>query len=189
MRPGGRFVDVRNGPKATNIRFRTTCRDMQCVDGSGLTREMFTSQAWSVQPRVRPADKVHVTAGHITSANRVPAKTPHSTMRWDKWGVLIVDRPALHYVSLALPRSSVFSPRRSRRCAGAAVSTVKGESGGRLTGKSSQTMLHPHQDFSASSTLAVSVCMSNFAMRPSRTVQTFAKGAVIGRPVLLKVTE
>lgn len=115
MRPGGRFVDVRNGPKATNIRFRTTCRDMQCVDGSGLTREMFTSQAWSVQPRVRPADKVHVTAGHITSAKRVPAKTPHSTMRWDKWGVLIVDRPALHYVSLALPSCALAeNPFQSR---------------------------------------------------------------------------
>jgi hypothetical protein len=74
MRPGRRFVDVRNGTKATNIRFRTTCRDMQCVDGSGLTREMFTSQAWSVQPRVRPADAVHITAGHITLRESGPGQ-------------------------------------------------------------------------------------------------------------------
>src|SRR5258705_5535094 len=35
-----------------------------CVDGSGLAREIFTSQAWSVQPCVRPVDAVHMTAGH-----------------------------------------------------------------------------------------------------------------------------
>jgi hypothetical protein len=35
-----------------------------CVDGSGLAREIFTSQAWSVLPCVRPVDAVHMTAGH-----------------------------------------------------------------------------------------------------------------------------
>jgi hypothetical protein len=31
-----------------------------CVDGSGLAREIFTSQAWSVQP---------ITAGHFSTAS------------------------------------------------------------------------------------------------------------------------
>ena len=35
-----------------------------CVDGSELARAFFTSQAWSVQPCVRPMSAVHMTAGH-----------------------------------------------------------------------------------------------------------------------------
>jgi hypothetical protein len=35
-----------------------------CVDGSELARGIFTSQAWSVQPCVRPLSAVHMTAGH-----------------------------------------------------------------------------------------------------------------------------
>ena len=35
-----------------------------CVDGSKLARRIFTSQAWSVQPCVRPLSAVHMTAGH-----------------------------------------------------------------------------------------------------------------------------
>jgi hypothetical protein len=34
------------------------------VDGSGLARFYFTSQAWSVRPCVRPISAVHMTAGH-----------------------------------------------------------------------------------------------------------------------------
>jgi hypothetical protein len=41
-----------------NRRFRP------CVDGSELARTIFTSQAWSVQPCVRPLSAVHMTAGH-----------------------------------------------------------------------------------------------------------------------------
>ena len=39
-------------------------RKVPCVDGSGLARETFTSQASSVLPCVRPVDAVHMTAGH-----------------------------------------------------------------------------------------------------------------------------
>src|ERR1700719_563597 len=39
-------------------------RDEPCVDGSELARRIFTSQAWSVQPCVRPLSAVHMTAGH-----------------------------------------------------------------------------------------------------------------------------
>jgi hypothetical protein len=35
-----------------------------CVDGSELARAFFTSQAWSVQPCVRPVCAVYMTAGH-----------------------------------------------------------------------------------------------------------------------------
>src|SRR5271167_4966015 len=44
-----------------------TSRDVRlvpCVDGSELARRIFTSQAWSVQPCVRPVDAVDMTAGH-----------------------------------------------------------------------------------------------------------------------------
>ena len=38
--------------------------NVPCVDGSELARKNFTSQAWSVQPCVRPVYAVHMTAGH-----------------------------------------------------------------------------------------------------------------------------
>ncbi len=34
------------------------------MDGSELARRIFTLQAWSVQPCVRPLSAVHMTAGH-----------------------------------------------------------------------------------------------------------------------------
>jgi hypothetical protein len=37
---------------------------LPCVDGSELARTIFTSQAGSVQPCVRPLGAVHMTAGH-----------------------------------------------------------------------------------------------------------------------------
>src|SRR6202045_3750167 len=39
-------------------------RFVPCVDGSELARRIFTSQAWSVLPCVRPLGAVHMTAGH-----------------------------------------------------------------------------------------------------------------------------
>src|SRR5436190_2040015 len=39
-------------------------RKVPCVDGSGLAREIITSEAWSVLPCVRPVDAVDMTAGH-----------------------------------------------------------------------------------------------------------------------------
>src|SRR5258708_13290676 len=46
------------GREASHFRF------VPCVDGSGLAREIFSSQAWSVQPCVRPVGAFHMTAGH-----------------------------------------------------------------------------------------------------------------------------
>jgi len=58
------------------------------VDGSGLAREIFTSQAWSVLPCVRPVEAAPMTAGIMPSADQVPVRNTHSMMRWHKWVVL-----------------------------------------------------------------------------------------------------
>jgi hypothetical protein len=50
--------------KADIDRLVTHVREGPCVDGSGLARRIFTSQAWSVLPCVRPVGAVHMTAGH-----------------------------------------------------------------------------------------------------------------------------
>src|SRR5438552_823241 len=50
--------------------------NVPCVDGSGLAREIFTSQAWSVQPCVRPLGAVHMTAGHNALRGSGPRQNP-----------------------------------------------------------------------------------------------------------------
>ena len=60
-----------------------------CVDGSELARTFFTFAALVGAP-VRPLDAVsHKTAGHNALADQAPVKSPHSTMRWHLWVVLI----------------------------------------------------------------------------------------------------
>ena len=54
-------------------------RNVPCVDGSGLAREIFTSQAWSVQPCVRPVNAVHMTAGH----NALRGSGPDQNLAFD----------------------------------------------------------------------------------------------------------
>ena len=52
-------------PRSTDVvRPARHVSKVPCVDGSGLARTFFTSQAWSVLPCVRPLDAVHMTAGH-----------------------------------------------------------------------------------------------------------------------------
>jgi len=51
-------------------------REGPCVDGSGLARRIFTSQAWSVQPCVRPVGAVHMTAGHNALRGSGPGQNP-----------------------------------------------------------------------------------------------------------------
>jgi hypothetical protein len=51
-------------PIATKQVTRHASRKGPCVDGSELARRIFTSQAWSAQPCVRPLSAVHMTAGH-----------------------------------------------------------------------------------------------------------------------------
>src|SRR5580698_7453635 len=51
-------------PGPDMVRLARHVSKVPCVDGSGLARRIFTSQAWSVLPCVRPVDAVHMTAGH-----------------------------------------------------------------------------------------------------------------------------
>ena len=58
-----------NGLSASNqcplfTRKRTSLSATGMSAFSELARRIFTSQAWSVQPCVRPVDAVHITAGH-----------------------------------------------------------------------------------------------------------------------------
>ena len=59
-----------------NVRF------VPCVDGSGLARAFFTSQAWSVLPCVRPIDAVHMTAGHNALRGSGPGQKPAFDNAW-----------------------------------------------------------------------------------------------------------
>jgi hypothetical protein len=56
--------------RARHVRF------VPCVDGSELARRIFTLQAWSVQPCVRPLGAVHMTAGHNALRGSGPSQKP-----------------------------------------------------------------------------------------------------------------
>src|SRR2546425_12518449 len=64
-------------------------RFVPCVDGSELARFFFTFAGWSVQPCVRPVSAAHRPLAIMPSADQVPVKSPHSTMHWHMWVVLI----------------------------------------------------------------------------------------------------
>ena len=64
-------------------------RFVPCVDGSELARLFFTFAGWSVQPCVRPVSAAHRPLAIMPSADQVPVKSPHSTMHWHMWVVLI----------------------------------------------------------------------------------------------------
>src|SRR5260370_19658733 len=63
-------------PIATELRTSRHVSNVPCVDGSGLARRIFTSQAWSVQPCVRPLGAVHMTAGHNALRGSGPGQKP-----------------------------------------------------------------------------------------------------------------
>jgi len=54
-----------------------------------LARVFFTFAGWSVQPCVRPVSAAHRPLAIMPSADQVPVKSPHSTMHWHMWVVLI----------------------------------------------------------------------------------------------------
>jgi hypothetical protein len=56
--------------------YRRQRRNGPCVDGSELARRIFTLQAWSVQPCVRPLSAVHMTAGHNALRGSGPGQKP-----------------------------------------------------------------------------------------------------------------
>jgi hypothetical protein len=73
---GRRSSHDRYAPKATVGHQNAIGRDGPCVDGSELARRIFTSQAWSVQPCVRPVDAVHMTPGHNALRGSGPDRRP-----------------------------------------------------------------------------------------------------------------
>ena len=74
---GGRTRRVSRATAATRRKPTTDQRrDVPCVDGSELARKNFTSQAWSVQPCVRPVSAVHMTAGHNALRGSGPGQKP-----------------------------------------------------------------------------------------------------------------
>src|SRR5260370_19382472 len=109
---GGRvelFRDVRCKtalpPKAEVHRRSCYVAKVPCVDGSELARVFFTFAGWSVQPCVRPVSAAHRPLAIMPSADQVPVKSPHSTMRWHMWVVLIagIDRLCITCCSPSQP--------------------------------------------------------------------------------------
>src|SRR5260370_39416697 len=80
-------------------------REVPCVDGSELARVFFTFAGWSVQPCVRPVSAAHRPLAIMPSADQVPVKSPHSTMHWHMWVVLIagIDRLCITCCSPSQP--------------------------------------------------------------------------------------
>src|SRR5271157_3054185 len=98
-------------------------RFVPCVDGSELARRIFTSQAWSVQPCVRPVDAVHMTAGH----NALRGSGPGQKLAFDNALALVgcpdrrIDRlcitccsPSQPFTSDRMPDAISFTPRARR---------------------------------------------------------------------------
>src|SRR5207342_1614296 len=75
--------------KRTNSGQSRYVRLVPCMDGSELARLFFTFAGWSVQPCVRPVSAAHRPLAIMPSADQVPVKSPHSTMHWHMWVVLI----------------------------------------------------------------------------------------------------
>jgi hypothetical protein len=90
------------------------------------------------------------------------------------------------YASATWTGLRVFQASSAMRTFCAADAASNGGSGGRLTGSH---LDGSNQACTASSTLAVSVCMSKRTTLPPRTVHTWAKAAESERPVFLNVPE
>src|SRR5213075_2558568 len=91
-------------------------RKVPCVDGSGLAREIFTSQAWSVLPCVRPLSAVHMTAGH----NALRGSGPGQNRAFDDAMAQVgcpdrrIDRLCITCCSPSQPSHHAGCPARSR---------------------------------------------------------------------------
>ena len=87
-----------------------------CVDGSELARAFFTSQAWSVQPCVRPLDAVHMTAGHNALRGSGPGQKPAFENAMAQVGCpdRRIDRLCITCCSPSQPSHHAGCPARSR---------------------------------------------------------------------------
>src|SRR3981081_436151 len=106
-------------PRPTAIREgEHQVRKVPCVDGSGLAREIFTLQAWSVRPCVRPFSAVHMTAGHNALRGSGPGQNP----AFDYALALVgcpdrrIDRLCITCCSPSQPSHHAGCPARSRLC-------------------------------------------------------------------------
>jgi Tripartite tricarboxylate transporter family receptor len=87
---------------------------MPRVDGSELARRIFTAQAWSVLPCVRPLAAVHMTAGH----NALRGSGPGQNRAFDD-AVAQVGCPDRQIDRLCIACCSPFPTLTSRRLSGA----------------------------------------------------------------------
>jgi len=91
-------------------------RNVPCVDGSELAREIVTSLCWSEQPCVRPVCAVHMTAGH----NALRGSGPDQLLAFDNaWGQVgcpdrRIDRLCITCCSPSQPSHHAGCPTRSR---------------------------------------------------------------------------
>src|SRR5437879_3729824 len=106
-------------PRLADLLRRAARRNLvPCVDGSELARVFFTFAGWSVQPCVRPVSAAHKPLAIMPSADEVPVKSSHLTMRWHMWVVLIagIDRLCITCCSPSQPshhadgRRDLFTP-------------------------------------------------------------------------------
>ncbi len=102
-------------------------RFVPCVDGSGLARRIFTSQAWSVQPCVRPFNAVHMTAGH----NALRGSGPDQNLAFDNAMARVgcpdrrIDRLCITCCSPSQPSHHAGCPARFRYRASATGSLYR----------------------------------------------------------------
>src|SRR5436309_1963431 len=95
---------------------------MSQTDGSGLAREIFTPQAWSVLPCVRPLGAVHMTAGHNALRGSGPGQQPAFDDAMARVGCpdRRIDRLCITCCSPSQPSHHAGYPARSRYRASAA---------------------------------------------------------------------
>ena len=103
-------------PKAEVRRDRRHFRKVPCADGSRLARAIFTLQAGSVLPCVRPVGAVHMTAGHNALRGSGPGQKP----AFDNAMALVgcpdrrIDRLCITCCSPSQPSRHAGCPARSR---------------------------------------------------------------------------
>src|SRR5260221_12268763 len=121
-------------PKADIAQCSRHVPKVPCVDGSGLAREIFTSQAWSVQPCVRPVGAVHMTAGHNALRGSGPGQKPAFDYAMARVGCpdRRIDRLCITCCLPSQPSHHVGYPARSRlprKCDGLLVTLTLGHHG------------------------------------------------------------
>src|SRR5258707_8668304 len=121
-------------PRADIAQRNRHVRFVPCVDGSGLASEIFTSQAWSVLPCVRPVDAVHMTAGHNALRGSGPGQKPAFDYAMARVGCpdRRIDRLCITCCLPSQPSHHVGYPARSRlprKCDGLLVTLTLGHHG------------------------------------------------------------